>query len=43
MVAALKALNTEVVYIEVPGGNHSSVVQPNLAGMIEFFGKHKKP
>ncbi|MEO7360013.1 MAG: PHB depolymerase family esterase, partial [Gemmatimonadaceae bacterium] len=43
MVAALKALNTEVVYIEVPGGNHGSVVQPNLAGMVEFFGKHKKP
>ncbi len=43
MVGALKALNAEVLYIEVPGGNHSSVVQPNLAGMIEFFGKHKKP
>lgn len=43
MVAALKAVNAEVIYIEVPGGNHSSVVQPNLAGMIEFFGKHKKP
>ena len=43
MVTALKALNTELVYIEVPGGNHTSVVQPNLAGMIEFFSKHKKP
>ena len=43
MVTALKALNTELVYIEVPSGNHSNVVQPNLAGMVEFFGKHKKP
>ncbi|MEP6835305.1 MAG: PHB depolymerase family esterase [Gemmatimonas sp.] len=43
MVAALKAVNTELVYIEVPGGNHSSVVQPNLAGMMDFFAKHKKP
>ena len=39
----LKALNTELVYLEVPGGNHTNVVQPNLAGMVEFFGKHKKP
>ncbi|MEO7999030.1 MAG: PHB depolymerase family esterase, partial [Gemmatimonadaceae bacterium] len=43
MVAALKAVNTELVYIEVPGGNHTSVVAPNLAGMIEFFNAHKKP
>lgn len=43
MVAALKAVNTELVYIEVPGGNHSSVVVPNLAGMIQFFNTHKKP
>lgn len=43
MVAALKALNAELVYIEVPGGNHGSVVVPNLAGMMEFFNTHKKP
>lgn len=43
MVGALRALNTEVLYIEVPGGNHSNVVQSNLAGMMEFFGKHRKP
>ena len=43
MVAALKAVNTELIYIEVPGGNHTSVVVPNLAGMIEFFNTHKKP
>lgn len=42
MVAALRAVNAELVYIEVPGGNHSSVVVPNLGGMIEFFNAHKK-
>lgn len=43
MVAALKALNAELVYVEVQGGNHNSVVVPNLGGMIEFFNTHKKP
>ena len=43
MVSALRALNTELVYIEVPDGNHGSVVVPNLAGMVEFFNAHKKP
>lgn len=41
MVAALKAAGAEVVYIEVPGGNHGAVVEPNLAGMFDFFDKHK--
>lgn len=31
----------EVVYIEVPGGNHTAVVEPNLAGMFDFFDKHR--
>ncbi len=30
MVAEMKRLGVEVHYIEVPGGNHSSVVPPNL-------------
>jgi len=42
MVAALKAAGAEVVYIEVPGGNHSDVVQPNFVGMFDFFDAHKK-
>ncbi|MEP7001654.1 MAG: PHB depolymerase family esterase, partial [bacterium] len=37
MVAAMKTLNVDVKYIEVPGGNHGNVVEPNLAGMFDFF------
>ncbi|MEP6618911.1 MAG: PHB depolymerase family esterase, partial [bacterium] len=33
MVAAMKRLNMDVKYIEVPGGNHSSVVEPNFSAM----------
>ncbi|MEO8619689.1 MAG: PHB depolymerase family esterase [bacterium] len=42
MVAAMKAAGVEVKYIEVPGGNHGNVVEPNLAGMFDFFDKHPK-
>ena len=42
MVAKLKTLGTEFKYIEVPGGLHSDVVAPNLAGAIEFFDAHRK-
>src|SRR4029079_7792512 len=42
MVDAMKNLGIEVTYIEVPGGSHSSVVEPNLAAMIQFFDAHKK-
>ncbi len=42
MVEAMKALNMDVTYIEVPGGSHSGVVEPNLAGAIQFFNTHKK-
>ena len=37
-----KTLNIDVTYIEVPGGNHTNVVEPNLAGMMQFFDTHKK-
>lgn len=40
MVAALKAAGADVVYIEVPGGDHNNVVEPNLAGMFDFFDAH---
>jgi poly(3-hydroxybutyrate) depolymerase len=43
MVAAMKALNVDVKYVEVPGGNHMSVVEPNLSGMLDFFDAHRKP
>ncbi len=37
MVAALKSAGAEVQYIEVPGGNHTNVVEPNFAAMFDFF------
>jgi len=37
MVAALKAANANVRYLEIPGGNHNDVVEPNLSAMFEFF------
>jgi predicted esterase len=42
MVAKMKELGVEVTYVEVPGGNHGSVVAPNIAGALEFFDAHKK-
>ncbi|QJR36742.1 PHB depolymerase family esterase [Gemmatimonas groenlandica] len=39
MVAALKNVGAEVQYIEVPGGNHTNVVEPNFAAMFDFFGR----
>jgi len=42
MVAKLKELGTEVVYVEVPGGSHGDVVAPNFAGMFDFFDAHRK-
>jgi poly(3-hydroxybutyrate) depolymerase len=40
MVAALKGVGADVTYIEVPGGNHVNVVEPNLPGMFDFFDRH---
>jgi predicted peptidase len=37
MVAALKEVGANVRYIEVPGGDHSNVVAPNLPAMFDFF------
>ena len=42
MVEAMKAAHVDVTYIEVPGGNHSNVVEPNLVGMMQFFDARKK-
>ncbi len=44
MVEVMKASGVDVTYIEVPGGNHTNVVEPNLAAMMQFFNAHtKKP
>ena len=43
MVAELKRLGAEVTYIEVPGGNHTDVVVPNLPKVFEFLAAHRRP
>jgi poly(3-hydroxybutyrate) depolymerase len=40
MVRALQGVGAEVVYTEVPGGNHNNVVEPNLGAMFAFFDQH---
>jgi predicted esterase len=42
MVAALKKLNANVTYVEVPGGSHTDVVVPNLERAFEFLASQKK-
>jgi poly(3-hydroxybutyrate) depolymerase len=42
MVAEMKRLGVEHQYIEVPGGNHLNVVEPNLRGAFDFFDKHRR-
>lgn len=42
MVAEMKRLGVNVHYIEVPGGNHTSVVAPNLEAIVGFFDAHTK-
>ena len=40
MTAAMKTLNMDFEYVEVPGGSHVSVVVPNLDGLFRFFSAH---
>jgi predicted peptidase len=42
MVEAGKKAGANIVYVEVPGGNHMSVVAPQFAPMLEFFAKQNK-
>jgi poly(3-hydroxybutyrate) depolymerase len=42
MVAEMKRLGAVVQYIEVPGGDHGSVVPPNLENIVSFFDAHRK-
>ena len=37
MVEAGKKAGAEIVYVEVPGGSHTSVVAPSFAGMLDFL------
>jgi predicted esterase len=42
MVATGKKLGAEIKYIEVPGGDHGSVVAPNFPAVFEWFDTHKR-
>jgi poly(3-hydroxybutyrate) depolymerase len=42
MVAELKKLGAEVTYVEVPGGNHTDIVVPNLPKVFAFLAAHAK-
>lgn len=42
MVAALRGVGADVQYIEVPGGDHTNVVEPNFALMFDFFDKRAR-
>jgi predicted esterase len=42
MVAALKKLNANVTYTEVPGGSHTSIVVPYLPQAFDFMAAQKK-
>jgi hypothetical protein len=39
-VAELEAAGSEVVYVEIAGGTHGSMVAPSTAQILEFFSKH---
>jgi poly(3-hydroxybutyrate) depolymerase len=44
MVAAMRKLAVDHVYVEVPGGNHTDIAVPNLPAMFAFFhGKRRLP
>lgn len=42
MVDAGKKAGANIVYVEVPGGNHMNVVAPQFGPMLEFFARQKK-
>lgn len=42
MVEALRRVGAEVIYIEVPGGNHGDVVVPNLPRVFEFLATRRR-
>ena len=42
MVEALRKLEAEVTYIEVPGGGHSDIAPSNMAQIFEFFNTHRR-
>jgi poly(3-hydroxybutyrate) depolymerase len=43
MVEAMKQHGVDHVYIEVPGGNHTDMVVPNIPKVFDFFDTRRKP
>jgi predicted esterase len=42
VVAEFKKRGVECQHIEIPGGDHINVVQPNFGAVFDFFDKHRK-
>lgn len=42
MVEAGKKAGARIVFVEIPGGDHGSVVAPQFGPMLDFFGSQKK-
>jgi hypothetical protein len=42
MVAMGKKLGIEIKYLEVPGGDHGSVVAPAFKDVFDWFDAHRK-
>jgi predicted esterase len=42
IVAAGKKLGAEIKYVEVPGGDHGSVVAPHFKDVFDWFDAHKR-
>lgn len=42
MVEAGKKAGAPITYVEVPGGSHVSVAEPNFAPMLDFFAKQQR-
>jgi predicted esterase len=42
MVEAGKKAGAEIVYMEIPGGSHGSIVAPQIGPMFDFFAKQRR-
>ena len=42
MVEAGRKAGADIVYVEVPGGSHTSVAAPAIAPMLDFFARQRK-
>jgi hypothetical protein len=42
MVATGKKLGAEIKYLEIPGGDHGSVVAPTFKDVFDWFDAHRR-